>query len=295
MLTRRVRGRTFLLRPSPRTNALVRYVVAAMVRKWHMKLHAITVMSNHWHLVLTDPEGNVVDFQRDCHAFVARALNAAHGEFEAVWSSSATSRVECAQSEDIVERIAYTMANPVEAGLVRYGSSWPGVRHAWPCRPRSIRRPRGFFRGANEAGAWPDVVTLELSRPPGYDELADDELAAVIAAAIEAREEMFRRKHDRKHKRTGRRSSAFLGRRAVLAQRRHDRPGTRESRFRMSPKVACRDKWRRIERIEANKAWLAEYNDARRSWAAGLRDVVFPAGTYKLRVQHGVYCAPPPG
>jgi len=288
MLTRRVRGRTFLLRPSKRVNQLVRYVVAVMVRKWRMKLHAITVLSNHWHLCLSDPEGNVVDFQRDCHSFVARGLNAGHGEFESVWSSGATSRVECEEPEDLVGKIAYTMANPVEACLVRRGGSWPGVRHAWPSKPRVIRKPRWFFRGEEQGGVWPESIELELSRPPGYEELADEELAAVIGAAIEAREEKLRRTHDRKKNR-------FLGRKAVLAQRRHSRAATREPRFGMSPKVACRNKWRRIERLAANKRWLARYTEARRRWCAGERDVEFPAGTYKMRVEHGVMCTSGPG
>jgi putative transposase len=284
MLTRRVRGRTFLLRPSRRTNQLVRYVVAVMGRKWRMKLHAITVLSNHVHLCVTDPEGNVVDFQRDCHSFIARALNARHAEFESVWSSGGTSRVECEEPEDLIGKIAYTMANPVEAGLVRHGASWPGVRHAWPCRPRVIRKPSWFFRGPEDGGVWPETIELEFSRPPGYDELSDDELAAVIAAAIEQREEHFRLERDRAGQR-------FLGRKRVLTQRRHECPSSREPRFGLSPKLACRNKWRRIERLAANKRWLALYNDARRRWAAGERDVVFPAGTYKMRVQHGAICA----
>jgi hypothetical protein len=287
MLARRVRGRTFLLRPSKRTNQIVRYVVAVMVRRWRVTLHAIMTMGNHWHVCLSDPEGNVVDFQRDCHSFIARALNAAHGEFESVWSSAQSSRVECVDAADLVGKIAYTMANPVEAGLVRYGRSWPGVRHAWPCKPRVIRRPTRFFRGRDDGGDWPDEIELELSRPPGYDDLSDDELTAVIHAAIDEREERFRREHDE----AGR---PALGRKGVLAQRRHGQPRSVEPRFGISPKVACRNKWRRIERLAANKRWLIDYQHARWCWTAGDRNAIFPAGTYKMRVIHAVACAPAP-
>jgi putative transposase len=277
-----------LLRPSKRTNELVRYVVAVIARKWNISLHAIVVLSNHWHVCLHDPDGNQVEFQRDCHQFIARALNAAHGEFESVWSSGPGSRVESILPEDLIKQIAYTMANPVEAGLVRHGRSWPGVRHAWPCKPRTIRRPRTFFRTAEVGGAWPDTVELVFSRPPGYEHLSDDELAALIEAAIEQREECFRREHDE----AGR---PFLGRRAILAQSRHANPDTREPRFRMSPKIACRDKWLRIQRLAANRRWLAAYNEARKRWAAGERDVLFPAGTYQMSVYHGALCAAPAG
>ena len=287
MLTRRVRGRVFLLRPSRRTNQIVGYVVAVMQKRWNIKVHAIDVMSNHWHLCLTDADRNVVDFQRDCHQFIARALNAHCGEFESVWASAQSSRVECEEPDDLIEKIAYTMANPVKAGLVRYGKSWPGLRRAWPSKPLVIRRPTKFFRGPDQGGSWPDEAVLELSRPPGYEELSDDELAAVITTAIDEHEERYRSKYDAEKR-------PFLGRRNVLRQSRHDRPRTREPRFAISPKVACRDKWRRIERLQANKRWLREYQTTLKRWRAGDREVVFPAGTYQMRVVHNVRCAEGP-
>ena len=95
-------------------------------------------------------------------------LNAAHGDFESVWvSSEASSRVECEDPDDLVARIAYTMANPVEAGLVRYGKSWPGVRRAWPSKPIAIQRPPKFFRGAEQGGSWPEQATLRFCRTRG--------------------------------------------------------------------------------------------------------------------------------
>ncbi len=283
MLTRRVRGRVFLLRPSKRTNQLVGYVLAVMQKKWGIQIHAVIVMSNHWHVVLTDPDGRVVEFQRDCHQFIARALNAQHGEFEAVWASTPGSRVECETPSDMIDKIAYTMGNPVEAGLVRFGHSWPGLRRAWPSKPATFARPKRFFRAREDGGTWPDEATLELSRPPGYEELDDDELATVIARAIETHEQSFRDKYDAEER-------PFLGRHRVLTQSRHDRPRNREPRFRVSPKVACRDKWRRIERLQRNKQWAHDYGVALDCWRAGEREVVFPAGTYRMRIVHNVRC-----
>ena len=288
MLTRRVRQRTFLLRPSKRTNRIVRYVLAVAQRKWNINVHAVVAMSNHWHVAATDPDGNTVDFQRDCHSFISRALNAHQGEFEAVWSSTQTSRVEAEQPDDLVDQIAYTMANPVESGLVRHGSSWPGVRRAWPAKPKNIRKPKKFFRGEENGGDWPAEATLEMARPTGYEELSDGELAGLVNAAIETREDKFREKRDRARKR-------FVGRRKILAQSRHGQPTTREPRFGISPRVACKDKWRRIERLQYNKRWGRQYDTAMAAWHAGDRDVVFPPGTYKMRVLNGVTRAAPPG
>jgi putative transposase len=289
MLNRRVRGRTFLLRPCKRTNQIVGYVAAVMATRWNILIHALVVMSNHWHVCLTDPDGRVVEFQRDCHQFITPALNAPQGEFESLWASAeATSRVECEEPDDLVNQIAYTMANPVEAVLVRYGKSWPGLRRAWPSKPLVFPKPKKFFRGHDQGGSWPAQAALELSRPPGYDELSDDELAGLLAGAIDEREEKFRRPYDGEGR-------PFLSRRGVLEQSRYDCPRTRGPRFGISPKVACRNKWRRIERLRANQRWLGAYLTARSRWCEGDRDVVFPAGTYQMRVVHGVTCAQLPG
>lgn len=288
MLTRRVRGRVFLLRPSKRTNQIVGYVVAVMAKRWNIEIHVIMVMGNHWHPIVTDHDGNIVEFQRDCHTFIARALNATFDDHENLWAASqASSRVECLDGEAVVKQIAYAMANPVEAGLVRYGDEWPGVRQAWPCEPQVIKKPPVFFRGVEDGGEWPEEVVLELTRPPGYEELSDEEHAAMIETAIFEREEMFRNQYDAEGR-------AFLGPEAVLAQSRHGSPSTPYTRGTISPRVASGDKQRRIERLEADKRWLEAYNEALARWRAGDRDVVFPAGTYKMRVVHGVRCAVAP-
>ena len=184
LLTRRVRGQVLLLTPSKRTNRIVAYVAAVIAKKWGIWLHAIAALGNHWHVCLTDPHGNIVAFERDCHQFIARAVNAHHGEFESLWSSAPTSRVECEEPDDLVGKIAYTMANPVEAGMVRYGKSWPGVRRAWPSKPRVIKRPPKFFRGHERGGKWPKEAVLEFTRPPGYDELSDDVARKLIMGQL---------------------------------------------------------------------------------------------------------------
>jgi len=262
-------------------------VVAVVAKRTGIRLHCVVVMSNHWHVCASDPEGRVCEFTRDCHAFIARAVNAVHGEFESLWSSEQTSHVACVEPSDLVMKMAYAMANPVEANLVTQGKSWPGVRVCWPAKPRMVARPEGFFRDESEGGKWPAAACLEMSRPSGYEGLTDDELEAVVKDAIAEREEWFRREARREGK-------TFLGRRGVLKQSRHARPGRRERRFEMSPRVACRNKWRRIERLLCDRQWRTAYAQALELWRDRKRTALFPHGTYKMRVLHGVACVGPP-
>ena len=149
-----------------------------------------------------------------------------------------------------------------------------------------VQRTGKFFRNA-DSEKWPETAVLEFARPPEFDELSDEQLAAMIDEAVQARESQHRQDAKRRGKR-------FLGRRKVLQQSRYDTPMSREKRFKISPRVACKDKWRRIERLARNQAWLQAYRVALKKWRAGDRMVEFPAGTYKMRVLHGARCAGPP-
>ena len=60
----------------------------------------------------------------------------------------------------------------------------------------------------------------------------------------------------------------------------------------MSPRVATRNRWARIEALFRLKAFADQYRDAWQRNRAGQRDAVFPAHTYWLRVYASVTCAP---
>lgn len=284
--TRRTHKRQLLLRPSDEVNEAILYIFAVLAQRYAIRPHALCVLSNHKHDVSTDEVGQIVEFDRDCHALIARAINWLHGDFESLWSREPTCRVTCLEPEDIVDKIAYTMANPVEASLVAHGKNWPGVRLAWPMRPRTVRRPK-FFRGEEIGGTWPEEATLELHRPPGYESLSDEELAEHIRVRIEHREQVARDAARRANRR-------FLGRRGVLEQSRRAYPSSYEKHFGLRPSVACRSKWARIARLQQNRDWLERYNAALARLRAGERDVCFPYGTWKMRVYFSVTCDPPP-
>ena len=147
-----------------------------MWSRWWLEgtVSVYTVLSNHHHALVTDPEGRICDFTRDCHAFIARAANAAHGDFEGFWSSEQTSHVTCVEPSDLVAKIAYAMANPVEACLVKHGRSWPGVRVAWPRVDPSLSRSEGFHKAIHLSGcpivAYRDVT---VSSDPENQRSAD--------------------------------------------------------------------------------------------------------------------------
>jgi REP element-mobilizing transposase RayT len=285
LVTRRCSERRSFLRPSRRTNDLFLYVLAVAARRFGVLVHAFCVMSNHYHLVVTDQKGRLPAFMQYLDSLIARAMNASLGRFEGFWSSDASySAVEPLDAGDVVAKIAYVLANPVAAGLVRSGAEWPGL---WTS-PSQIgsaklgaRRPKLFF---NPAGTLPESADLDLTVPSGFASV--EEFRSRLEGVLRELEEQNRQRRSSKGR--GRR---YVGVARVRAQSPFARPPTREPRFRLNPQIAAGDASTRIEGVLELKTFRHAY---RRAWLArrsGVANVVFPAGTYSLRLMHGVQCA----
>jgi putative transposase len=183
LVTRRCAQRQFLLRPSETTNAIVAYVLAAVAARYGILVHACCVLSDHLHLVITDPRGEVPRFAQKFFGLVARALNAHLGRRESFWKGPGSySLVRLESPEDALEKCAYTLANPVAAGLVEQGEEWPGL---WSgiagigAGPRLVERPLVFFK---QRGPMPAMASLEFVPPPGTG--SAEEFRARLAARV---------------------------------------------------------------------------------------------------------------
>lgn len=85
LVTRRCIGRRFLLRPDDALNNAFIYCLARAVDKYGMEVHGFCVMSNHYHLVLTDPQGLLPDFMAWLNRQLAMCVKRLRGLDEVVW------------------------------------------------------------------------------------------------------------------------------------------------------------------------------------------------------------------
>jgi putative transposase len=183
LVTRRCTQRQFLLAPKRRTNQTFHYCLAYAARQTGVWVHAVIVMSNHYHLLVTDPKGVLPEFVACLNKLVAKCMNASYGRWENFWASQQASYVRLLDSEAIVDLMSYVLCNPVEAGLVKRGVEWPGLRFghrgSFP-----VRRPQ-FFR---ENGHMPKTLVLELDWPPLGEGVSSQEARRRIDEAVETRE-----------------------------------------------------------------------------------------------------------
>jgi hypothetical protein len=262
------------------------FCLAVASRNTGVVLHAFTVMSNHWHAVLTDTEGRLPEFAEWLHKYVAKCMNCVLGRSENFWSPAHYNAVVLTDREDVLDKIIYTLANPVMARLVPRARGWAGLRST----PRShmdgpvhVRRPQVYFR---EDGELPAMACLKVEKPPLFVDVPDQAYAELVGSALRRCEAAQRR-------RVARDGGGFLGMRKIRKQSPFSAARATEKMFGLEPRIACRNRERRCEAIRKMKSFLGRYREALRMFVKGAKEVVFPAGTYWMRRYMGVVCAEP--
>jgi len=288
LLTRRCSERRFLMRPDAATSNAFVYCLAVSAKRFEVEILAFGAMANHHHVVAVDRKGRLPDFLQYFHRLFAAHQNVLRGRWESFWAASEqASAVELVGPEDILDKMVYAIVNPVKDHIVDQLRHWPGPDAFTAILEGTAlvaRRPPRFFR---PDGPLPESACLAFRRPPGFEHLSHTDFSALLRRRVLDAQDNARA--DRLA-----RGVRVLGRKAVLCQHWNDRPRSQEPRRRISPRVACRSRWARIEALQRNRAWHSAYAEARSQWLAGDRTVLFPAGVWQLSRHAGVLCAPHP-
>ena len=95
-----------------------------------------TLMSNHYHIIVYDPHGRIADFTHHLNTHLARSYNVYWKRGENMFTPGALCQIQLINREDVVDKLAYTLVNPVAAGLVGTASAWGG-----PSSWRAMKEP----------------------------------------------------------------------------------------------------------------------------------------------------------
>ena len=280
MITRRTVRRTHLLCPDRELTELFTYVLALTAARHGMSIHAVTVMATHEHIVLTDVNALLPKFLHDLHRLLALGVQALRKWKGPVWDQQKTSVVELCTPDAIVEKMAYVMANPVAAGLVQHAYQWPGLT----TRPselgagcRTVRRPDYFFDPNNPE--WPPTATLSLTMPPTGQSLA--QLRASVVAELsdlerEAQADVRRRRR------------SFASPRSIASRSPFARATSEEPVRSLNPVIAVgrRNSDALRNCLATLRGFRSQYRTALEAWRTGLRDALFPPGTWWMSVFH---------
>ena len=283
LITRRILRRHLLFRPDAAMTQLLVYALAVSARRFGLQVHALCAMSTHLHLVVTDVRGVLPRFLQFFHRIVALGTKVLRKWEGPVWDHEPTSVVRLLTHAAVVEKIAYTLANPVAAGLVRHAHEWRGAKVS----PSEIgrgelraKRPLAYFDPMNPQ--WPEEATLPIALPPSVAPDSTEGFQGEVGVEL-------RRQEAAAQAEVQRRGYQFLGAERASQVSPFDRTTSVEVLRDRNPTFAVgREQgsaWRNA--AMAVRAFRASYRAAIERWRAGLRDAVFPVGTWWMRVFHG--------
>jgi REP element-mobilizing transposase RayT len=285
MITRRTLRRHHLFRPDSAIRQLYLYALALGARQFGILVHAVTLMSTHEHLIVTDPQGRYPEFLRRLHRLVSLGTKVLRKWEGPTWDPEQTSVVRLLTEQAVIEKLAYVMANPVKAGLVRHARDWPGITvlpHELGRRVWTLKRPEAYFNAKNRQ--WPDTIELTLTLPASLERTyAADALREVVQEELERQERLAYQEVDK-------RGWRVLG----AARVRRLSPYRRATSFELlrdrNPTFAVGRGQKKVffEAVAELRAFRHAYRQALEQWRAGLRSVVFPQGTWCMCRMHGV-------
>lgn len=277
-----------LLRPDPEMNQILLYLLAVTAARHHIAVHALCAMSTHVHLVVTDERGELPKFLHAFHRMVALCTMVLREWDEAVWDKAPTSVVCLETQAAVVEKIAYVLANPVEAGLVRHAHEWPGAKVLVEQIGQGVlgaQRPKVYLNPKNKR--WPAEAAIPVSLPPGIEPAGADAFRQQVATEVARIEAQV-------HARAQEEGRAVLGAERAGIVQPTTRATTPEPRFGRNPTFAVgrdqRDAWHRA--ADAMRVFRGSYRAALGRWRDEVRTVVFPPGTWLMRVLHSAVVAP---
>ncbi len=290
-VTRTTIGRRFLLRPDDVVTQVMLFCLFRAAEIYGVLVHSVMVESNHFHMVITDVRGELSRFMCWLDAMIGKCLIAHYeklypDEYLAeIWSKDKYNAVVLPNAETVIQAITYDATNPVRDRLVHDYREWPGLKSRpgdWMQPARFVKRPVGLaFSDRNKDHR---EVKVQYVAPPALRDRPLQHAVDDVHAQIRDTTKSIRKEHalDRR---------TFMGPQAVSAVSPFDSPRTPRAKGKRVPTFAAGGDTALLkEGLRHVRTFRERYRDSIRRFLAGARDVIFPAGTYLMRVRFGVPC-----
>ncbi len=275
-ITCRVIQRRFLLRPSPKLNAIIRGALARAQKRHGMKICGFVYLSNHCHILLRPSSTHqMADFMRDVNYKISKEVGRLHNWQSGIWPRPYTDRQISDEPQAQIETLHYLLEQGCKEGLVASPKHWPGASSA-----------KALLSGDPVEGFWIDRTAqyrawernepnpderftsshwLELSPIPCWEHLPPHQYQARVRALVRDIERTME-------------GVQVLGKEAICAQDPHAAPTSRPRRtpaprFRaVEPQVRRALEW-------SYRLFLIAYRQASEALREG-RPAQFPDGCF---------------
>jgi len=153
-------------------------ILGDAVADFNWQVHAYCLMSNHYHLLVETPDGNLSAGMRQLNGVFTQRSNRKHGRVGHVFQGRYKA-ILVDRDHYLLEVARYVVLNPVRAGMVRLPQDWPwssyGAMTGQVEPPRwlttdALLSPFGTVR-AEAVRAYAQFVAEGMKAPPLWDKL----------------------------------------------------------------------------------------------------------------------------
>lgn len=274
-----------LLRPSEELNRRLVGVLARARCIYGVRIHAVSVLSNHWHGLLSVRDAHqLAQFMNHVQSNLAKEAGDLHDWSGPFWGDRYHHVVVSREPEIQHRRLSYVLGQGAKEGLVARPELWPGVHSVFALRDGEPLRGVWYDRTSlclagrrkDDRSHLEDFATdevLELEPLPCWEEegLSPEEMQSRVAEMVEQISEEAAANHEARGTHPSD-PSVFL--------RVH--PHHRPAKTKRSPRPLIhaatqkvRDRFR-----EAYRIFCEAYRAAAERLRAGHRDVEFPEGSF---------------
>ena len=250
-------------------------------------LFSVVFQGNHIHILALFPLDNRADFMRNVNARTAEAVRYTVDEFEGgpVFERRYSEQSVVTDS-DIQDRFLYCALQPVNAGLCKKISEYPGYNSFADASSQIVREYKVIdWTGYNKTKKYnPDVrivdytkyYPLKYSKLPQYADLSRKDYKEKVHALVEERRLTI------VNKKLG--EGYYYPDPSILKE---VKPGSfprqtkKNKPYEAAPQIFCSDIEVRKERLAHRKTICLQYRDASKAYLAGAEFVKFPPNTYK--------------
>lgn len=271
----------YLLRPSKEVNDFILGVLGRAQAKFEVMIHAFSFMSNHFHLLATVLDVDVMSlFAGFLKCNIAKELGRIYDWDECFWGRRYHHLSLGASQEDQEARFRYILSNGSKEGLVASPLDWPGVSSAGALLRGESTIPCSWYDRTKEYRSggrkrFRSDETVRLTPLPFLQGRSADEQQAYVAKTIREIE----LETAQMHKIDG---TTPIGAEAVLRRSPYDKP----LQFKSSPApviyAADPEDFRTM--LKARKAKIDAYRAAAARLKEGKTDVSFPEGCFPPRL-----------
>lgn len=260
----RTRNAEILFVPIPEIVNIIGGVIAKYRQEYNIKLYSVTVMSNHYHMSVNAPLGNVSHFMENVNREIAKRINWFLGRKGSVWGRRYDDQV-VVEVSDQLECLLYILTNPVKHHQVCHAKTWPGISSYWQTLGRksakyTFMNYSAYGKAKEKAGPgevvrkqdFEEEYELEIEPIPFLRNLTEDERVGFLDAEIRKRT----RKLNDERRREGK---GYAGNKWILSQ---PLQGTFPKEISLSPRPSCYTK-----SFEAKLEFEKEENRRRQAYS----------------------------